>query len=146
VRTPARRIPCMHGASETRVHAFRSHRCRRRRVASVLARGANAEPVPITNSDLQVAYYGAPLITSGQAKAIPLGITRRQLVNRLHGRSVNHLAAHRNALAWKVCIVYPVKGTGVKYRDGFVAADEWEFCFGFNGRLKRKFFTHAYHI
>jgi hypothetical protein len=37
--------------------------------------------------------------------------------------------------------VYPVKGTGVKYPDGFVTANEWEFCFGFDGRLKRKFFT-----
>jgi hypothetical protein len=114
--------------------------------ACVLAGGANAEPRPITNSDLQVAYFGAPLITSGQAKAVPLGITRRQLAQRLHGRSANHLGAHRNALAWKLCIVYPVKGTGVKYPDGFVSADEWEFCFGLNGRLSRTFFTHAHQI
>jgi hypothetical protein len=115
-------------------------------VACVLGRGANAQPSPITNSDLQVAYFGAPLITGGQARAVPLGITRRELAKRLHGRSANHLGAHRDALAWKVCIVYPVKGTGVKYPDGFVSANEWEFCFGSKGRLQRKFFTRAYHV
>ena len=88
------------------MHVCRAYGCGRGAVACVLARGANADPVPITNSDLQVVYYGAPLITSG----------------------------------------HPVKGTGVNNPDGFVSADEWEFCFGFNGRLKRKFFTHAYHI
>jgi hypothetical protein len=31
----------------------------------------------------------------------------------------------------------------MKYPDGFVTADEWEFCFGFDGRLKRKFFARA---
>jgi hypothetical protein len=115
-------------------------------LACVVARGASAEPVPISDSDLVVAYFGAPLITHGRARAVPLGITQRQLFRRLHGRSVNHLGTHRNALAWKVCIVYPLKGTGVKYRDGFVSADEWEFCFAFNGRLQRKFFTRAHHI
>jgi hypothetical protein len=115
-------------------------------VASVVARGAGAERVPITDSDLRVAYFGAPLITNGQARAVPLGITQRQLFIRLHGRSVNHLGAHSIGRAWKVCIVYPVKGPAVKYPDGFVSADEWEFCFGFNGRLKQKFFTRAYHI
>jgi hypothetical protein len=102
--------------------------------------------VPITDSDLRVAYFGAPLITNRQAKAVPLGITRRQLFKRLHGRSTNHLGTHSLGYGWKVCIVYPVKGTGVKYRDGFVSADEWEFCFGANSRLKRKFFTRAHHI
>jgi len=115
-------------------------------VACVVAAGASAKPAPISDSDLRVAYYGAPLITSRQAAAVPLRITQRELVKRLHGRSANHLGAHRNATAWKICIVYPVKGTGVKYRDGFVSADEWEFCFGSDGRLKRKFFTHADHI
>lgn len=115
-------------------------------VAAGVARDAGAKPVPITDSDLRVAYYGAPLITSREASAVPLGTTRPQLAKRLHGRSANHLGAHRNDPVWKVCIVYPVKGTGVKYPDGFVSADEWEFCFGPNGRLKRKFFTPAYHI
>jgi hypothetical protein len=115
-------------------------------VAGLVARGASAKPVPITDSDLRVAYYGSPLITSPQARAVPRGVTRQQLAKRLHGRSANHLGAHRNDPAWKVCIVYPVKGTGVKYPDGFVSANEWEFCFGTNGRLKRKFFTAAYHI
>jgi hypothetical protein len=115
-------------------------------LACVAARDASAAPAPITNSDLRVAYFGAPLITSQQAKAVPLGIKRPQLTKRLHGRSVNHLGAHSYFRTWKVCVVYPVKGTGVKYADGFVSADEWEFCFGFNGELKRKFFTRAYHI
>ena len=47
---------------------------------------------------------------------------------------------------WKIGVVYPVKGTGVRYADGFVSADEWEFCFGSKGQLKRKFFTRAHHI
>jgi hypothetical protein len=115
-------------------------------VAGTAARTATAKPVPISDSDLRELYYGAPLITSAQAKAVPLGTTRRQLAKRLHGRSANHLGAHRNDPAWKLCIVYPVKGTGVKYPDGFVSADEWEFCFGPKDRLKRKFFTRAYHI
>ena len=115
-------------------------------VACVVARGASAAPVPITNSDLRVAYFGAPLITSQQAKAVPLGITRRELFKRLNGRSGNALGSHSYFRTWKICIVYPVKGTGVKYTDGFVSADEWEFCFGFDGRLKRRFFTGAHHI
>jgi hypothetical protein len=115
-------------------------------LACVVARGANAAPVPITNSDLRVAYFGAPLITSQQAKAVPVGITQRELFKRLHGRSGNSLGSHSYFDTWKICIVYPVKGTGVKYRDGFVSADEWEFCFGFDGRLKRRFFTGAHHI
>lgn len=115
-------------------------------VACVAARGASAAPVPITNADLRVAYFGAPLITSQQAKAVPLGITRRELFKRLHGRSGNALGSHSYFRTWKICIVYPVKGTGVKYTDGFVSADEWEFCFGFDGRLKRRFFTGAHHI
>ena len=115
-------------------------------VACVAARGVSAAPAPITNSDLRVAYYGAPLITNHQAKAVPLGITRPQLAERLHGRSANYSGAHSYFNTWKVCVVYPVKGTGVKYADGFVSANEWEFCFGSNGRLKRKFFTRAYHI
>lgn len=116
-------------------------------VTCVVARGVSAAPpVPITNSDLRVAYFGAPLITSHQARAVPVGITRRQLFNRLQGRSGNTLGSHSYFGTWKVCIVYPVKGTGVKYSDGFVSADEWEFCFGFDGRLKRKFFTGAHHI
>ncbi len=41
-------------------------------VACVVARGASAERVPITDSDLRVAYFGAPLITNGQARAVPL--------------------------------------------------------------------------
>ena len=115
-------------------------------VACVVARGASAAPVPITNSDLRVAYFGAPLITSQQAKAVPLGITRRELFKRLHGRSGNALGGHSYFRTWKICIVYPVKGTGIKYTDGFVSADEWEFCFGFDGRLKRRFFTGVHHI
>jgi len=115
-------------------------------VACVAAQAASATPAPITNSDLRVAYYGAPLITNHQAKAVPLGITRPQLTKRLHGRSANYSGEHSYFDTWKVCVVYPVKGTGVKYADGFVSANEWEFCFGSSGQLKRKFFTRAHHI
>jgi hypothetical protein len=115
-------------------------------LACVAAQDASAAPAPITNSDLHVAYFGAPLITNHQAKAVPLGITRPQLNKRLRGRSVNHDGDHSYFDTWKVCVVYPVKGTGVKYADGFVSANEWEFCFGSNGKLKRKFFTRAHHI
>ena len=144
--TPARRIPPFIGMSKTRMHAFHSHayrssRCGMRRCPRRVRR-ARADH----NSDLRVAYFGAPLITSQQAKAVPLGITRRELFKRLHGRSGNALGSHSYFRTWKICIVYPVKGTGVKYTDGFVSADEWEFCFGFDGRLKRRFFTGAHHI
>jgi hypothetical protein len=115
-------------------------------VAGVAARDASAARAPITNPVLRVAYFGAPLITNHQAKAVPFGITRSQLTQRLHGRSVNHSGAHSYFRTWKVCVVYPVKGTGVKYADGFVSADEWEFCFGSDGELKRRFFTSAHHI
>jgi hypothetical protein len=108
-----------------------------------VAMGAATKPVPISNEDLRVAYFGAPLITNRQARAVPVGITRRQLFRRLHGRSGNAMGRHSLDRAWKICIVYPVKGTGVRYPDGFVTADEWEFCFGFDGRLKRKFFARA---
>jgi hypothetical protein len=109
-------------------------------LACVSAIAAATPPVPISDSDLRVAYFGAPLITNRQAKAVPAGITQRQLSRRLHGRSANwDRTSHGRT--WKICITYPVKGSGVKYADGFVTADEWEFCFGFNGRLKRKFFT-----
>ena len=56
------------------------------------------------------------------------------------------MGSHSYFRTWKICIVYPVTGTGVKYTDGFVSADEWEFCFGFDDRLKRRFFTGAHHI
>jgi hypothetical protein len=115
-------------------------------LAGVGAQDASAARAPITNSLLRVAYFGAPLITNQQAKAVPRGITRSQLTKRLHGRSANYSGSHSYFDTWKVCVVYPVKGTGVRYSDGFVSADEWEFCFGSNGELKRKFFTPAHHI
>jgi hypothetical protein len=115
-------------------------------VAATVAGGARAERVPIRDAVLRVAYFGAPLITNRQARAVPRGITKQQLFKRLHGRSTNRSGTHSLDPAWKVCIVYPVKGTGVKYPDGFVSADEWEFCFGLKGQLRRKFFTRAHHI
>jgi hypothetical protein len=45
--------------------------------------------------------------------------------------------------AWKICITYPVKDTGVKDKRLGVIADEWTFCFTFNNRLKRKFFWNS---
>ena len=48
--------------------------------------------------------------TSQQAKAVPLGITRRELFKRLHGRSGNALGSHSYFRTWKICIVYPVNG------------------------------------
>ena len=115
-------------------------------VACVVAAGTRAARVPIPDSVLRVAYFGAPLITHRQARAVPFAITRRQLFKRLHGRSTNHDGTHSFGYGWKLCIVYPVKGTGVKYADGFVSADEWEFCFGSSNLLKRKFFTRAHHV
>jgi len=95
-------------------------------LACTAAQDVSAAPAPISNSDLHRMYYGAPLITNHQAKAIPLGITRRQLTERLHGRSANDSGAHSYFDTWKVCVVYPVKGTGVRYADGFVSADDGE--------------------
>lgn len=37
----------------------------------------------------------------------------------------------------------PTKGTGVKDATLGVIADEWLFCFGFDNRLKRKFFWNS---
>jgi len=115
-------------------------------LACTAAQDVSAAPAPISNSDLHRMYYGAPLITNHQARAIALGITRSQLTRRLDGRSTNYSGDHSYFDTWKICVVYPVKGTGVRYADGFVSADEWEFCFGSKGQLKRKFFTRAHHI
>jgi hypothetical protein len=88
---------------------------------------------------VQDAYDFAPLITNRQAHAVPLGIAPRQLERRLHGESWNGTNRFHGR-TWKVCITYPVKDTGVKDKRLGVIADEWTFCFGFDNRLKRKFF------
>jgi hypothetical protein len=92
-----------------------------------------------TNAEVQDAYDFAPLITNRQAHAVPLGIVPRQLERRLHGESWNGTNRFHGR-TWKICITYPVKDTGVKDKRLGVIADEWTFCFGFDNRLKRKFF------
>jgi hypothetical protein len=99
---------------------------------------ADARP-RATNAEVQEAYDFAPLITNKQARAVPLGITPRQLERRLHGESWNGTNRFHGR-TWKICITYPVKDTGVKDKRLGVIADEWTFCFPFNDRLKRKFF------
>ena len=95
-----------------------------------------------TNAEVQEAYNLAPLITNRQARAVPLGITPRQLERRMHGESWN--ATNRfHGRTWKICITYPVRDTGVKDERLGVIADEWTFCFPFNERLKRKFFWNS---
>lgn len=97
---------------------------------------------PATNAQVQAAYYDTPLITNRQARAVPLGITPRQLERRLNGYSFNAQSRARGR-DWKICITYPVKGTGVKGPRLGVIADEWLFCFAFDNRLKRKFFWNS---
>jgi hypothetical protein len=97
---------------------------------------------PATNAEVREAYNLAPLITNRQARAVPLGITPHQLYRRVGGLSFN--AQNRfHGRTWKICITYPVRGTGVKDRQLGVIADDWTFCFPFNNRLKRKFFWNA---
>ena len=98
---------------------------------------ADARP-HASNAEVSAAY-GAPLITNREARAVPLGITPAQLVKRLRGESWN-AQNHARGRAWKICITYPVKGTGVRDPKLGVVADEWLFCFGFDNKLKRKFF------
>jgi len=97
---------------------------------------------PATDAQVRHAYYDAPLITNRQARAVPYGITPRQLYRRLHGYSLN-AQSRAHGRNWKICVTYPVKGTGVKDERLGVVADEWLFCFGFNKRLKRKFFWNS---
>jgi hypothetical protein len=97
---------------------------------------------PATDAQVQYAYFWAPLITNRQARAVPLGITPRQLTRRLHGYSDNR-QNFSHGRTWKICITYPVKGTGMKDDKLGVIADEWNFCFEFNNKLKRKFFWKA---
>jgi len=92
-----------------------------------------------TNAEVQEAYNFAPLITNRQARAVPLGITPRQLERRMHGESWNGTNRFHGR-TWKICITYPVRNTGVKDARLGVIADEWTFCFPANNRLKRKFF------
>jgi hypothetical protein len=95
-----------------------------------------------TNAEVQEAYNLAPLITNRQARAVPPGITPRQLFRRMHGVSFN--ATNRfHGRTWKICITYPIRDTGVKDARLGVIADEWTFCFPFNNRLERKFFWNA---
>jgi hypothetical protein len=94
---------------------------------------------PASNAEVRQAYGGAPLITNREARTVPSGITPGQLVKRLHGESWNAQNYARGRV-WKICITYPVKGTGVRDPRLGVIADEWLFCFGFDNRLKRKFF------
>jgi hypothetical protein len=95
-----------------------------------------------TDAQVSEAYYYAPLITNRQARAVPFGITPRQLYRRLHGYSLNAQSRARGR-NWKICVTYPVKGTGVKDKKLGVIADEWLFCFAFNNKLKRKFFWNS---
>ena len=92
-----------------------------------------------TDAQVSRAYYGAPLITNRQARAVPFGITPNRLYSRLHGYSPNAQSRARGR-NWKICVTYPVRGTGVKDKRFGVVADEWLFCFEFNNKLKRKFF------
>jgi hypothetical protein len=92
-----------------------------------------------SNAEVREAYGGAPLITNRDARRVPLGITPGQLVKRLRGESWN-AQNYARGRAWKVCVTYPVKGTGVRDPRLGVIADEWLFCFGFDNKLKRKFF------
>jgi hypothetical protein len=102
---------------------------------------ADARP-PATNAEVQEAYNLAPLITNKQARAVPLGITPRQLERRMHGESWNGTNRFHGR-TWKICITYPVRNTGVKDARLGVIADEWTFCFPADNRLKRKFFWDA---
>ena len=95
-----------------------------------------------TDAQVRRAYYDAPLITNRQARAVPFGITPRQLYRRLGGYSLNSQSRARGR-NWKICVTYPVKGTGVKDKRLGVVADEWLFCFEYNNRLKRKFFWNS---
>jgi hypothetical protein len=97
---------------------------------------------PATDAEVREAYYGAPVITNRQARAVPFGITPRQLYKRLRGYSINSQNFARGRF-WKICITYPVRGTGVKDARLGVVADEWLFCFASNNRLKRKFFWNS---
>jgi hypothetical protein len=97
---------------------------------------------PATDAQVSRAYYDAPLITSRQARAVPFGITPRRLYRRLHGYSLN-AQSRAHGRNWKICITYPVKGTGVKDPRLGVVADEWLFYFRFDNRLKRKFFWNS---
>jgi hypothetical protein len=97
---------------------------------------------PASNAEVRQAYNGAPLVTSRQARSVPLGITLRQLVKRFHGTSLNAQNYARGRF-WKICITYPVRDTGVRDPRLGIVADEWLFCFTSNNRLKRKFFWDA---
>jgi hypothetical protein len=55
-------------------------------VAGAAAEGASAKPVPISDAELKVAYFGAPLITNRQAKAVPVGITRHGMPRTVGSR------------------------------------------------------------
>jgi hypothetical protein len=99
---------------------------------------ADARP-RASNAEVQKAYDFAPLITTKQARTVPLGVTPRQLERRLHGESWNGTNRFHGR-TWKICITYPVKDTGVKDKRLGVIADEWTFCFTSDDRLKRKFF------
>jgi hypothetical protein len=96
---------------------------------------------PASNALVQEAYFGAPLITNRQARAVPLG-TPRQLYKRLRGQSIN-AQSHARGRAWKICVTYAVKGTGVRDPRLGIIADEWLFCFAFNNKLKRKYFWNS---
>ena len=95
-----------------------------------------------TDAQVSRAYYDAPVITNRQARAVPFGITPNRLYRRLHGYSLN-AQSRAHGRNWKICVTYPVKGTGVKDPKLGVIADEWLFCFGFDNKLKRKFFWNS---
>jgi hypothetical protein len=97
---------------------------------------------PASNAAVQEAYYGAPLITNRQARSVPFGVTVRQLNRRLGGESFNAQNYARGRF-WKICITYPVEGTGLRDSRLGVIADEWLFCFATDNKLKRKFFWNS---
>lgn len=79
------------------------------------------------------AYFQTPVIVSDSAKKIRRGMSRHRVAMILEGgASVEYGRGSDH------CVVYPINGTQRWDAHGSPEADEWEFCFGRNGKLRTK--------
>jgi len=101
-------------------------------VAAGCSKTTGAEGRP-SEAETREAYFDTPLIFSGVADRIRLGITRRALA-----RELTESAIEVEDGSGRRCRVYPLNGTEGRDEYGSPVAAEMWFCFGRNGRLERK--------
>jgi hypothetical protein len=107
-------------------------------IAGALPDGSPSDGSAADDGKVREAYFDAPVITDAQGLAVRLGIDKWELFKELGGESINGKTKGVSDTLYE-CWNYPITGTGV-HDGGLVVAEEWRFCFDFDGLLKEK--TH----